>query len=88
MLTDQGMTNNRPGVFIAFVTSDQVSRLPSNPVNTDAYELESTRQVFPIEQLSELIETVEDPFFQTSVLRALGRGLLPHHVLDPYQADL
>jgi ADP-ribose pyrophosphatase YjhB (NUDIX family) len=88
MLTDQGMTNNRPGVFIAFIKSDQVSSLPSNPVNTDAYELESTRQVFPIEQLSELIETVEDPFFQTSVLRALGRGLLPHYVLDSYQADL
>jgi ADP-ribose pyrophosphatase YjhB (NUDIX family) len=77
MRPDAGLTNNHPSVFVAFITTDEAANLPHEPVNPDPYELETKLHVFPIEQLPQLIDENDDAFFQTSVLRALRKGLLP-----------
>jgi ADP-ribose pyrophosphatase YjhB (NUDIX family) len=84
MRPDSGLTNNHPSIFVAFITTDEATNLSSEPVNTDAYELETKLHVLPIEQLPQLIDENDDAFFQTAVLRALKKGLIPLWTLQEY----
>ena len=47
---DTGMTNNRHGLFIASIDASEATKLQTDPINSDPYELSSLVNVSPIDQ--------------------------------------
>jgi hypothetical protein len=74
---DAGMTNNRPGLFAAFISAEEASKISDEPLNPDVYELRAGAIVFPISQLPEIIMRNSDSFFHATILRSIAFGILP-----------
>lgn len=77
MHPDVGMTNNEPKLFAAFISSDDMHKIPSNPVNPDIYELQSGAVMFPIDKLPDVVMTNSDGFFLSTIARAWAKGIIP-----------
>lgn len=78
---DPGMTNNRPSVFAAVISSSDASTISTLESHVDEWELAAGTVVFNIDKLHELIEQNEDGFFATALLRAVTKGLIPASAL-------
>jgi hypothetical protein len=74
---DPGMTNNRPGIFLASIDASDAARLQSKPLNADPYELAGNAVVYPISQLKDVVLKNDDSFFLSCVARAWARGAIP-----------
>lgn len=70
--SDPGMTNSKPGSFVAFISSDQAERIPKDTVNADIHELESGALVVPLEQLREFVRNNTDALFHVALLKAVA----------------
>jgi len=70
LYTDPGMTNAKPNIFIAFISTKQAERVPSTPVNPDIWELEAGALLVPMTQLKEVVQRTADPFFCSVLLKA------------------
>ncbi len=68
---DTGMTNNKPGSFVAFITSDQAGRVPAHHTNEDIYELKSGAVIFPLDQLRQFCQANGDSFFLVALMKAI-----------------
>jgi hypothetical protein len=77
LAVDPGMTNNRPGLFLASIDASDAEKLQRNPINPDPYELAGAAIVYPISQLKEVVLRNEDSFFLSCVARAWASGAIP-----------
>lgn len=76
VLPDAGMTNNEPALFAAFIGANDLSRLSSEPVNPDIYELKSGAVIFPIDQLPQVVMDNTDGYFLSTIARAWAKGVI------------
>lgn len=76
VLPDAGMTNNEPLLFAAFISDADKSRIASQPVNPDVYELKSGALVLPMEQLPDVVMTNTDGYFLSTIARAWAKGII------------
>lgn len=68
---DPGMTNNRPGLFAAYITTEDAQRLSDEPMSVDPKELQQGAVVVPLHQLPELIQGNDYSLFHAALLRTL-----------------
>lgn len=76
LCVDAGMTNNRPGLFLASIDITFATRL-GELENSDSRELKGRVQIVPIAELRQRVMTIEDSFFLACVCRAWADGALP-----------
>lgn len=76
VLPDAGMTNNEPSLFAAFIGANDLSRLSSEPVNPDIYELKSGAVIFPIDHLPQVVMDNTDGYFLSTIARAWAKGII------------
>lgn len=74
---DPGMTNNRPGMFLASIDASEAANLQGRPLNPDPYELAGSAVIYPIAQLKDVVLKNEDSFFLSCVARAWASGAIP-----------
>jgi ADP-ribose pyrophosphatase YjhB (NUDIX family) len=82
--TDQGMTNNNPGSFVAVVDAEGAELIKQGGPNTDLTELASGAHLMPIAALPKLmmLPTV-DSFLIVAASRSVIQGILPASLLAP-----
>ncbi|RIL06845.1 MAG: hypothetical protein DCC75_10520 [Proteobacteria bacterium] len=75
MATDPGMTNNRPGLFIAILDVSLARQLESAARDPDERELRGEVCVYPIGRLQEVVRQSQDSFFLACVAKGWARGI-------------
>jgi hypothetical protein len=68
---DPGLTNNRPGLFAAYITTEDAGRISDEPMSVDPKELRQGAVVVPLHQLPELIQANDYSLFHAALLKML-----------------
>ena len=76
VLTDEGLTNNEPKLFAAFISSDEAKKITSDPVNPDIYELKNGAVVLPMKDLPKVVMENSDGLFLSTIARAWAKGII------------
>ena len=73
---DPGMTNNRPQVFVAIMSSEHAPKIKLGiSANPDEFEMRAGVLVIPVSSLPRLILENEDPFFHACITRLAVHGI-------------
>lgn len=81
MLTDPGMTDNEPGIFIATVKAALARSATESGENSDVREISGNTVLVPFDQLRRLLQgNQSDGLLHTAILRAMSNGEVPERI--------
>ena len=70
------MTNNNPNIFAAVIDANEASKISSEPINSDIYELKAGAVIMPIEQLNQMVGENNDAYFLATTSRLAAKGIV------------
>lgn len=80
--TDVGMTNNKPVLFLAFITTKNAARIPKDEFSLDIYELKVGASLLPLSELKQLCEESTNSYFFAALVKSLVSAKTPKSARD------